>query len=216
MADGFFLYQNMIETMAELPADKILPLLNAMVEFRNTNTLPEDPVLRMLILAWKPSLETGDGRKQNGGNHNPTGKNQYSKNTDLEVKVVNSGQSGQSRSIGQSGQFLSETRNTKNIPPSNNKLLLAPQGGAVRPKFSKPTLEDVRRYCQERKNSVDAERWFSHYESNGWKVGKNPMKDWKAAVRTWEKSEFNARAPDDIPTTPVSYEERAKQRGSTC
>ena len=215
MADGFFLYQNMIDTMAELPADKILPLLNAIVEFRNSNTLPKDPVLRMLILAWKPTLETSDGRKQNGGNHNPTGKNQYSKNRELEVKVVNSGQLGQSRSIGQSGQFLSETRNKKNIPPSNNKLLLAPQGVTTTPKFTKPTLDEVRQYCQERKNSVDPDRWFSHYESNGWKVGKNPMKDWRAAVRTWEKFEYTT-PQDDIPNGPVSYEERRNQGRSAC
>ena len=56
-------------------------------------------------------------------------------------------------------------------------------------RFVKPTLEDIKAYCQERKNSVNAERFFDYYESNGWKVGKNPMKDWKAAVRTWERKE---------------------------
>ena len=61
----------------------------------------------------------------------------------------------------------------------------------------RPSLEDVKTYCLERKNSVDAEKWLSHYEANGWRVGKNPMKDWKAAVRTWEKSEFNKPKVDD-------------------
>ena len=56
-------------------------------------------------------------------------------------------------------------------------------------RFSKPTIDDVKAYCQERGNNVDAEKWFNYYESNGWKVGKNPMKDWKAAVRTWERSD---------------------------
>lgn len=54
-------------------------------------------------------------------------------------------------------------------------------------KFSPPTLEEVKAYCSERGNHVDAERWFDYYTSNGWKVGKNQMKDWKAAVRTWER-----------------------------
>lgn len=61
-----------------------------------------------------------------------------------------------------------------NITYSNNKC--------------KPTLDEVKQYCFERKNNVDAEKWFDYYTSNGWKVGKNPMKDWKAAVRTWERS----------------------------
>lgn len=58
-------------------------------------------------------------------------------------------------------------------------------------RFVKPTLEEVRAYCQSRQNGVDAERFYDYYESNGWRVGKSPMKDWKAAVRTWERSEWN-------------------------
>ncbi len=56
-----------------------------------------------------------------------------------------------------------------------------------RKSFCKPTLEEVRAYCRERNNNVDAERFIDYYTSNGWKVGRNPMKDWKAAVRTWER-----------------------------
>ena len=55
-------------------------------------------------------------------------------------------------------------------------------------RFVKPTLEQVSDYCNERQNGIDPERFIDYYTSNGWKVGKNPMKDWKAAVRTWERS----------------------------
>lgn len=54
-------------------------------------------------------------------------------------------------------------------------------------KFEKPTLDEVRDYCLNRENDIDPEMFIDFYESNGWKVGKNPMKDWKACVRTWEK-----------------------------
>jgi len=54
--------------------------------------------------------------------------------------------------------------------------------------FVKPTVEEVRNYCLERKNSVDPVAFISFYESKGWMIGKNKMKDWKAAVRTWERS----------------------------
>ncbi len=57
--------------------------------------------------------------------------------------------------------------------------------------FSPPTLQEVSDYCQERKNSVSPNKFIDHYQSNGWKVGKNSMRDWKAAVRKWE---------DDKPT----------------
>ena len=81
-------------------------------------------------------------------------------------------------------------------------------------RFIKPSLDDVRAYCQERQNNVDAERFVDYYEANGWKVGKNPMKDWKAAVRTWEKSSYNKpiqqSAPNiaDIPDEELSEMDR--------
>lgn len=58
-------------------------------------------------------------------------------------------------------------------------------------KFIPPTVEEVKEYCIERNNNVDAERFIDYYTSNGWKVGKNSMKDWKAAVRTWERRNDN-------------------------
>lgn len=56
-------------------------------------------------------------------------------------------------------------------------------------KFVKPSIEEILAYCRERNNNVDANKFYDYYESNGWHVGKNPMKDWKAAIRTWERKE---------------------------
>ena len=64
-------------------------------------------------------------------------------------------------------------------------------------RFEKPTLEQVQAYCRERKNNVNAERFVDYYESNGWKVGKNAMKDWKAAVRTWERNGYSNDSRND-------------------
>jgi predicted phage replisome organizer len=58
-------------------------------------------------------------------------------------------------------------------------------------RFVKPTLSEIKQYCIERNNNVNAEQFFDYYESNGWKVGKNSMKDWKAAVRTWERNRYD-------------------------
>lgn len=67
----------------------------------------------------------------------------------------------------------------ENIPANNPK----------RKRFVKPTVEEVRQYCIERNNNIDAEEFYSYYESIGWKVGKNHMKNWKFAIITWEKRE---------------------------
>jgi len=88
---------------------------------------------------------------------------------------------------------LNQELRTKNQEPlttnHNIKDIAAPSAPKRATKrFQVPTLDDVSGYCIERKNFVDAERFIDHYTSNGWKVGKNPMKDWKSAVRTWEKN----------------------------
>lgn len=54
-------------------------------------------------------------------------------------------------------------------------------------RFVPPTVEEVAAYCRERRNRVDALRFVDYYTANGWKVGRNAMKDWKACVRTWER-----------------------------
>ena len=58
-------------------------------------------------------------------------------------------------------------------------------------KFIKPTVDQVADYCKERKNQVNPERFVNFYESNGWRVGKNPMRDWRSAVRTWEQNNID-------------------------
>lgn len=55
-------------------------------------------------------------------------------------------------------------------------------------RFIPPSVEEVEQYCIERSNNIDAQSFIDFYESKGWMIGKNKMKDWKAAVRTWERS----------------------------
>lgn len=95
----------------------------------------------------------------------------------------------------------------QNLPPykNNNISTLSKDRDAgveetrTREKFVKPTVEEVREYCELRRNGIDPEAFVAFYESNGWKVGRNAMKDWKAAVRTWEQ---RRREDSKRPSTP--------------
>lgn len=90
-------------------------------------------------------------------------------------------------------QINTDKVNTEYIPPvSLDKSKDTPQRGDPTPKrerkrFTPPKLEEVEAYCRERQNGIDAAKFVDYYEAVGWKVGKQPMKDWKAAVRTWER-----------------------------
>ena len=72
-------------------------------------------------------------------------------------------------------------------------------------RFIQPTYEEVNLYCNERGNNVDAQAFVDFYTSNGWKVGNNPMKDWKAAVRTWEKRDNKKKPAQPAPQKKESY-----------
>ena len=83
--------------------------------------------------------------------------------------------------------------NTDNNTNNDNDIIIMddkPKKKIVKT-FRPPTLDEVKAYCAERGNNVDAERLIDYYTANGWRFGKNPMKDWKAAVRTWEKQGWN-------------------------
>lgn len=80
--------------------------------------------------------------------------------------------------------------------------------------FRPPTVEEISEYCQSRGNGISAERFYDHYSANGWKVGKTQMKDWKAAVRNWEKNEFRKPVSvDNYRQDFAAVEEAAFMRG---
>lgn len=79
-----------------------------------------------------------------------------------------------------------------NTNTTNTKVL---ESKKAAPRFLPPSVEEVRAYCQERKNNVDPEGFVNFYSSKGWKIGNQSMKDWKAAVRTWEKRENYTSSP---------------------
>ena len=76
-------------------------------------------------------------------------------------------------------------------------------------RFVAPSVAEVAEYCRSRGNNVDAERFVSYYDSNGWMVGRNHMKDWRAAVRTWERKD----APKKTMTSFYDIAEKMKKEG---
>jgi DNA-binding transcriptional ArsR family regulator len=89
--------------------------------------------------------------------------------------------------------------NNNNITYSNRKAL-----------FKKPTLDDVKSYCIQRNNNIDAEAFLDFYESKDWKIGKNKMKDWKAAVRTWERREVKPKTMGKLHSQINEWQEAKK------
>jgi DNA-binding HxlR family transcriptional regulator len=99
--------------------------------------------------------------------------------------------------LGGSANSALHNNNINNISPvtlSNDKDNV-PKG--ERGRFVKPTVNEIASYCRERNNNIDAQEFYDFYESKGWVIGKSPMKDWKAAVRTWEKNHKKSQSQQE-------------------
>ena len=90
-------------------------------------------------------------------------------------------------------------KNVQNHPPKNVPYNIKESNNKIsnNKRFAPPTLEEIQLYCRERKNYVNPIQFYNYYTANGWKVGKNPMKDWKAAVRTWEQRDAEQKKLKD-------------------
>ena len=84
------------------------------------------------------------------------------------------------------------------------------------PRFIPPTRGEIATYCEENNLDVDADCFLDYYTSNGWKVGKNKMKDWKATLRNWSRKERqdNGRAAESSKSKFRNFEERDYDMGS--
>lgn len=116
------------------------------------------------------------------------------------------GQSAKNRAENTKRQKQNRSRNERDKAVTKARPEKRREEKSIKPSissFEKPTTEQVAAYCQERSNGIDAEAFVSFYQSKGWMIGKNKMKDWKAAVHTWEKKkaadtpEKKSRIPDD-------------------
>lgn len=195
MKDRFMFFYNFKQTADNLPDELRLKFYDALTAYAFVGEEPDEPIIRALVSAFKPSL---DKEERRGGNHNPTGQNGQSEVKDGQnrSKLVKVGQSekisAQSEvKDGQNGQtFLETETETENIPPLLPKGNIPPQGDATTgKKFVKPSVEEVSAYCRESGHSIDCGAFVDFYESKGWKVGNSPMKDWRAAVRNWERGD---------------------------
>lgn len=104
--------------------------------------------------------------------------------------------------------LLSNYTDNKPNNKQNNKTerLIEARARKEKKRFCPPSVEEVRAYCEERGNSIDPETFIDFYAMKGWRVGKEPMKDWKAAVRTWERRKTQTKAERQKPKEKPSYD----------
>ena len=102
-------------------------------------------------------------------------------------------------------KFLNNLKLSKSTTNNNNKEIIINNKY-----FIKPTVQDINIYFSERQNKIDAEAFYDFYESKNWKIGKNKMKDWRAAVRTWERRETKKPTMSKLDSQINAWQEAKK------
>ena len=213
MREKFTFLKNFKDAADRLPDDLRLKFYDSITKYAFEGIEPDDAIISALIGAIKPSLDTeekrggardGAGRKSKEIKINQN--NQKNQNEFFE-KIENFEKNQNNQNIQKEKKIspLNPLEENKNIlPPYTLKGVVPPKGDdhqidleewikenkqeplpAKQTKFKKPTLDEVEAYMSESGYAVSAERFIAYYDSVGWKVGKNPMKDWKAALRGW-------------------------------
>lgn len=136
------------------------------------------------------------------------------KNTDRIPVGIRKQESGNTPLLSPSS---SSTLKGIKTPPVSSSEDTAPKGAESERtgRFVRPSVQDVAAYCLERANGIDPQAFLDHYTANGWRVGKNPMRDWRAAVRQWERNQFRETKPSG---KPISVAEKllAESKGGAA
>lgn len=177
MRDSILLYRSQIEAMRNLPADQFKAALLAMADYAMDGvTETSDPVAAALLGMAKPLIDKNNKNYENG---KLGGRPQNRTITD-QKPPDNPPETEQEPT--DNPKDKGKRINIKESTPKG-----VPKKSAVR--FTPPSREEVQAYIKERDYNVDADRFVDFYTSKGWMVGKNSMKDWKAAVRNWARSQ---------------------------
>lgn len=185
------IYPETLALVKRYPAEQRYYLLEAMVQYAVDGTLPDWPEDAIEWYGWEALKQQVDRARSKSERNQANG----SKAKRTEAKA--------SEPERTEAKMPKEKENEKENDIKENNLTVVKE---KRQRFSPPTADEVKAYCHERGNHVDPQRFVDFYASKGWRVGNNPMKDWKAAVRTWEQR-------DNI--TPINTGQTYTQRHYT-
>lgn len=188
MRESIVFYRSFYEAIKELSAEEFRNAVMAIMEYGlNDSEIDTSGVAKAILIMAKPQIDKNNKRYENGlrGGTKP-------KQNQNETKLESN--SNQTRTklepnLNQSGTKAEPKRTNPEPNVNDNVNVNDKESEEKKPRFYPPTLEELKKYIDDNKYNVDPERFIDYYTANGWTVGKNRMKDWKAAVRNWDRSQ---------------------------
>lgn len=176
-------YRSFASAIKKLPDEFQLSALWAIIDYGLDGKEPSDNGIAEAIFSMaKPQIDANNKRYNNGL------KGGRLKQVESKTEP-NSNQTEPNNNQTKTKQSFSETKLEPNEKEKENVNVKDKEKEIKRKRFTPPTTQEVSEYCLEKGYAVDAERFIDFYASKGWMIGKNQMKDWKAAVRNWSRGQ---------------------------
>ena len=183
MRESIVFYRSFYEAVKDLPAEEFKEAVSAIMEYglNDEEQAPSGAAKVFLIMA-KPLIDANNKKHENGKKGAEFGKLGGRPKKETPIKP----QENPKETPKKTQENPNRTPNV-NVDVNVNENIK--ESEEKKPRFYPPTLEELKKYIADNKYNVDPERFIDYYTANGWTVGKNRMKDWKAAVRNWDRSQ---------------------------
>jgi hypothetical protein len=196
--DSMVFYTSWLIAVKNLPREIQGEVLTAILEYGLLGETTESlkPIAATILELVKPQIEINQKRYENSlkGGRKPNKLSEVQPNENQSKTKVKPNENQSETYNVYDNVYVNDNVNVNVNVSDKGDCKRESESPKAQSRFIAPTVEQVQAYCKERGNSVDAQRWIDHYTSNGWMVGKNKMKDWKAAVRTWEKNGVDSKS----------------------
>ena len=192
--ESMVFYRSFYEAIVDLPDVELAQAFRAIAEYGLNGIETEcSGTARVALMMAKPQIDKNNMRYANGCKGGRLTENLKPNNNQTKPSA--------NQTITKPEPNVNVNDNVNDIEKKDTKV------SKEKAHFVPPTLENVIGYCQEKGLKVDAQRFIDFYESKGWMVGKNKMKDWKAAVRNWSRSD-DKTAKKPVQTRFHNFEQR--------
>lgn len=198
MRESFLLFTDIGEVIESMDDASVAALFRAIVEYERTDAAPEiqDPIAKIAFIPVRQRLDANnkkwekekERRRKAAEKANESRWNKSDSKTSERIRSDANG--AEADPIASNRNAVIADNVLVPVPvlvPEHEPVIEKRERKRAQTRFSPPTVAEVQDYCRERGNNIDASRFVDFYASKGWKVGSSPMKDWKAAVRTWEQ-----------------------------
>ena len=201
MREGFIFYESFRSAMKGLPAETQLRLYHALADYALYDIEPDfsdDGIALGFFTLMRPQIDANNRRRDAGLRGGRPARAVAEEAFEHQQEATTEHRENQSETNAKPNDNQAVTKDEpKEKEKAKGKAKANGNGKenanafcADKPRrFTKPTVAEITEYCRERGSGVDPQRFFDFYEAKGWRVGNQPMRDWQAAVRTWEGRE---------------------------